>query len=152
MKVLRYPLLITLYGSLYMILEMLWKGGFDKLHWSMFILAAFGGITVGQLNNHFSYDMDILLQCLMGGILVTIGEGLVGHLFNINYTCWDYRPLPFSFWNDQINLFFSMIWAFILCPIAILIDDFYDYYILKSEERPYYKFCGKVFFSLPSIR
>ncbi len=148
-KLLRYPTLIFTYGTLYTICELLWKADPTKLHYSMFILAAFGGITVGQLNNRFTYDMDLFLQCLIGGIIVTIGEGIVGHIFNSNYTCWDYRMLPLSFWNAQINLFFSLIWAFILCPLAILIDDAYDYYILKSRDRPYYILCGKVLFALP---
>lgn len=146
---LRYPLLIATYGTAYTICELLWKGDPAKLHWSMFVLAAIGGIVVGQLNNQFTYDMDLLLQCLIGGIIVTIGEGIVGHIFNSDYSCWDYRMLPLSFWNAQINLFFSLIWAFVLCPLAIFIDDSYDYYLLKSRNRPYYILCSKVLFVLP---
>jgi len=132
-----------------MVCEIIWKGGFDKLHWSMFILAALGGIIVGNLNNHFTYNMDLIYQCLIGGILVTIGEGIVGHIFNPDYSIWDYCSLPLSFWNNQINFFFFLIWSFILCPIAIIIDDIYDYYVIKSQERPYYMLCGEVLFILP---
>lgn len=146
---LRYPILIFIYGTLYMLCELIWKGDYNKLHWSMFLLAALSGIIVGKLNNHFTYKMDLFCQCLIGGILVTLGEGIVGHIFNADYSIWDYRALPLSFWNHQINLFFSLIWSFILCPGAIFIDDIYDYYILKSQERPYYILCGKVLLVLP---
>jgi len=132
-----------------MLCEVIWKGGFDRLHWSMFVLAAGGGILVGQLNNHFSYEMDFLLQCLIGGVAISIGEGIIGHIFNVNYSCWDYRTLPLSFWDSQINFFFSLIWSFLLCPIAIFIDDILDYYAFKSDERPCYKLFGKVLFHMP---
>lgn len=148
----RYIILSTLYGVIYIQCEIFWKRGFDQLHWSMFVLAAINGTIVGLLNDRYSYEMDLTLQYLIGGILVTIGEGIVGHIFNTNYTIWDYRALPLSFWNAQINLLFSLIWAFILCPIAIIIDDLYDYYILKSDDRPYYKLCGKVLFVMPERR
>ncbi|MGL5434288.1 MAG: hypothetical protein ACRDBO_02655 [Lachnospiraceae bacterium] len=148
-RLLRYPILIFIYGTFYTLCEILWKGGFDQLHGSMFILAAMGGIIVGLLNDRYSYDMDLLYQCLIGGFLVTLGEGLVGHIFNSDYSIWDYRTLPLSFWDNQVNLFFTLIWSFVMCPIAILIDDIYDYYILKSNERPYYKLCGRVLFIFP---
>lgn len=103
----------------------------------MYYLAGFLGIIAYFLNNMFSYELDFLLQCSICTTVGTLGEGLVGNLFNKDYHMWDYRDLPFSFWNNQINLFFILIW-FILFIIVIPLLDYVGWKCW-NEPKPYYK-------------
>lgn len=107
----------------------------------MYYLAGFLGWLGYFLNNIFSYKMDYILQCLICAIIGTFGEGLVGNLINLDYHIWDYRNLPLSFWNDQINLIFVGLW-FILFAFAIPLLDYIGWKCW-NEEKPYYVIFGK---------
>ena len=65
----------------------------------------------------------------------------------MNYTIWDYRSLPLSFWNDQINLIFFLFWI-IIVAIIIPILDYIDWKLFdyKPDTPPYYKVFGKIIF------
>lgn len=71
-------------------------------------------------------------------------EGFVGNIINYDYHIWDYRNLPFSFWNSQINLMFIGCWMFIVAVIIPMLDyidwKLFDYLI---DIPPYYKVFGK---------
>ena len=107
----------------------------------MYYLAGFIGVFAYFLNNIFSYEMDFILQCLTCTVFGTFGEGLVGNLFNTDYHIWDYRNLPLSFWNDQINLIFIFAW-FILFVIFIPLLDYIGWKCW-NEDKPYYKILNK---------
>lgn len=108
---------------------------------TMYYLAGFLGILGFFLNNIFSYNMDFILQSSICTIIGTIGEGIVGNIFNLDHHIWDYRNLPLSFWNDQINLFFILLW-FILFVFAIPLLDYIGWKCW-NEEKPYYVIFGK---------
>ena len=56
-------------GSIYYIMEIVFKGTERSSHWSMFCLAGIAGVLfIDGFNNFFSYDMDYLLQILLFGI------------------------------------------------------------------------------------
>lgn len=131
-------------GGLYLLLELIYKQHSDI---SMYLLAGSLGIVALLFNNIFTYETDFSFQCIMLMLLATLLEGIVGNIVNINYTIWDYRNLPLSFWNNQINLFFCCIW-FILFFIIIPLLDYIEWTLFdyKPDVPPYYKIFGKIRF------
>ena len=134
----------ALCGGLYIMLEMLWRNRSDL---SMFFLAGFLGWFAMFFNNIFSYETDYIIQVLSVSIIATFFEGLFGNVYNMDYAIWDYRNLPLSFWNDQINLIFFLFWI-IIVAIIIPILDYIDWKLFdyKPDTPPYYKICGKVIY------
>lgn len=113
----------------------------------MYLLGGFLGILALLFNNIFTYDTDFLLQCFILTITATILEGIVGNIVNMDYKIWDYRHLPLSFWNSQINLIFCIIWFglfFIIVPILDYIE--WTLFQYKPDTPPYYKVGGKIRF------
>lgn len=144
----RYLLLFLVFSVIYTIVEWIFKGDISRLHWSMGILAGYSAIIAGNLNNRFAYKMDLLLQMLISAIFITVGEGIVGMIFNQEFQIWDYRSLPLTFWHGQCNLFFSLAW-FLCSSVLIITDDIFDYYVLKdSDAPPYYVVFNRVVFSM----
>lgn len=125
-------------GGLYLMIETLFRWRTDL---SMYYLAGFLGLLGYFLNNIFSYKMDFILQCSVCTIIGTFAEGVVGNLINLDYHIWDYRNLPLSFWNDQINLIFVCLW-FVLFVFAIPLLDYIGWKCW-GEEKPYYMILGK---------
>ena len=134
----------ALCGGLYLMIEMLWR---NHTFLSMFWLAGFLGLFAMFFNNIFSYETDYIIQVLSVSIIATFFEGLFGNVYNMNYTIWDYRNLPLSFWNDQINLIFFLFWI-IIVAIIIPILDYIDWKLFdyKPDTPPYYKVFGKIIF------
>ena len=132
----------ALCGGLYIMLEMLWRNRSDLY---MFFLAGFLGWFAMFFNNIFSYETDYIIQVLSVSIIATFFEGLFGNVYNMDYTIWDYRNLPFSFWNSQINLIFFFFWN-IIVAIIIPVLDYIDWKLFgyKPDTPPHYKICGKV--------
>lgn len=129
-------------GGLYVMFETIFRG---YSFMTMYYLGGALGILAYFLNNVFSYDMDFLLQCGICTVIGTISEGVVGTIFNADYHMWDYRNLPFSFFNDQCNVMFVGIW-FILFAVCIPIFDYIGWKCW-NEPKPYYKIFGKTVFT-----
>lgn len=125
-------------GGLYLMIETLFRWYTDL---SMYYLAGFLGLIGFFLNNIFSYNMDFILQCSICTMLSTIAEGIVGNLINLDYHIWDYRNLPLSFWNDQINILFIFLW-FVLFFFSIPLLDYIGWKCW-NEKKPYYVIFGK---------
>lgn len=131
-------------GGLYLLLETAFR---QYTFVEMFYLAGCVGLAAMFFNNIFSYDMDYLLQIFIVGSLCVFGEGLVGNWLNMDYHMWDYRTLPCSMWNDQINVIFMLIW-YILVAIIIPVLDYIDWKLFdyKKDTPPYYMVFGKKIF------
>ena len=134
----------ALCGGLYVMLEMLWRNRSDLY---MFFLAGFLGWFAMFFNNIFSYETDYIIQVLSVSIIATFFEGLFGNVYNVDYVIWDYRNLPFSFWNSQINLIFFFFWN-IIVAIIIPVLDYIDWKLFgyKPDTPPYYKIYGKIIY------
>ena len=134
----------ALCGGLYVMLELAWRGRSDI---SMLLLSGFLGLFAMFFNNIFSYETDYIIQVLSVSIIATFFEGLFGNVYNMDYAIWDYRNLPLSFWNDQINLIFFLFW-FIIVAIIIPILDYIDWKLFdyKPDTPPYYKVFGKIIY------
>lgn len=134
-------------GITYSVMEILFKGVDKGTHWSMFVLSGVAGVVfIDGLNNVFSYEMDLLLQSATCSIMITIWEYFTGNIFNLDYSIWDYRNIPFNF-DGQICLPFTILW-FILSIIFIPVLDYIEWKVFKYkyDEPPYYKIFNHIIF------
>jgi len=136
MKTIKQIILFLIFGSIYFIIETIWKG--HLTHWSMFILAGIAGILIGSINEYIPWEMPFFLQCSIGMIISTILEGLTGLIVNVwfNLYVWDYSNSFGRFFYNQCCLPFCAAW-FILSGLCILLDDYIRWKFF-NEEEPHY--------------
>lgn len=138
--------LFFIFGVTYFIIECIWKG--KVTDYRMAILGGCLGVIIGLLNNVFSYETDLILQCIVGSLIITLSEAIGGTYWNdMGLHIWDYSSLPFSAVHGTINLFFSFAWAFLSC-VAILIDDVIRYKLFHEIDCPRYTIHGKVIYKM----
>jgi uncharacterized membrane protein len=104
----------------------------------MIILGGLCFVAVGLINNILPWNMVIELQALIGAVLITSLEFIVGLIVNVNlgWDIWDYSNVPFNFLG-QICLPFSLLW-YMLSIIVIFTDD-YIRHIFFNEQKPVYR-------------
>ena len=107
-------------GVLYFLFETLWRG---YSHWTMFILGGLCFVLVDGLNEYLPWEMPLVLQMLIGGLIITMGELLTGIVVNLwlGWHVWDYSALPGNLWG-QICPQYSLLWVLLSGPIIILAD------------------------------
>lgn len=134
-SLIKYAVLFFFGGLVYYLIEILWRG---YSHWTMIILGGLCFVVVGLINNILPWNMVIELQALIGAVLITSLEFVVGLIVNVNlgWDIWDYSDVPFNFLG-QICLPFSLLW-YVLSIIVIFTDD-YIRHIFFNEKKPVYK-------------
>lgn len=134
-SLIKYAVLFFFGGLVYYLIEILWRG---YSHWTMIILGGLCFVAVGLINNILPWNMVIELQALIGAVLITSLEFVVGLIVNVNlgWDIWDYSNVPFNFLG-QICLSFSLLW-YMLSIIVIFTDD-YIRHIFFNEKKPVYK-------------
>lgn len=134
-SLIKYAVLFFFGGLVYYLIEILWRG---YSHWTMIILGGLCFVVVGLINNILPWNMVIELQALIGAVLITSLEFVVGLIVNVNlgWDIWDYSNVPFNFLG-QICLPFSLLW-YVLSIIVIFTDD-YIRHIFFNEKKPVYK-------------
>lgn len=135
-KTLFKELFLFIFGALtYVNIEIMFRG---YSHWTMIILGGLCFIVVGLINNILPWNMVIELQALIGAVLITSLEFVVGLIVNVNlgWDIWDYSNVPFNFLG-QICLPFSLLW-YMLSIIVIFTDD-YIRHIFFNEQKPVYR-------------
>ena len=139
-SIVKYLLLFTFSGYIYVCLELLFRGRSDI---TMMFCASICVIPMIILNNKFTYEIDFLLQIILCTIFATIIEFIFGIIFNTDYHIWDYRNVPFNLYG-MICLPFSFLWMFI-ASLVIPLMDWIDYYVFNyhPDIKPYYKIFGK---------
>ena len=132
--ILKYFILFAIFGSLYVILEMLFRG-YSNI--SMFILGGLCGVIIGGLNNWYSWELPVIYQMAISSVIITTLEYITGYIVNIKlgWEVWDYSDLPLNL-NGQICLWFSLLWFF-LSLIAILLDDWLRYILFNEPIHSY---------------
>lgn len=122
-------------GSLYISIELIYRG---HSHWTMGVLGGISFISIGLINEIFSWDTPIWIQCLIGGCLITFYEFITGVILNLclHWGIWDYSHMPFNILG-QICLPFTLIWC-VLSLVGIVLDDYLRYWFF-NEEKPRYK-------------
>ena len=131
----KYFVLSCVGGAVYFMLETLWR--FDHTsHWSMMLLGAVCFLLLGGLNEFFTWEMPLWLQCLIGALCVTALEFVTGCIVNIwlGWDIWYYDKFHIL---HQICLPFTLLW-FVLSAVAIIVDDWLRYWFF-GEEKPHYK-------------
>lgn len=130
----------------YMGIEVMFRG------YTYILMGITGGIAfviIDKINNIFSFEMDMLLQCIIGSAIVTFFELIIGRTFQILNLppMWDYTNLPFNY-KGVICLPFSLLWVLLVFCVIILADSI-EYYLFHEDPVPYYKLFGKRFLTLP---
>ena len=131
----KYFILGIIGGSIYVLLEMLWRG---FSHWTMFLLGAVCFILIGLVNEVFEWDTPLILQMFCGCAIITALEFITGCIVNLwlGWDVWDYSRYKFNVLG-QISLRSSVGWYF-LSLVGIVLDDYIRYRFF-GEEKPRYK-------------
>ncbi len=96
-----------LFGSAgYPLIELLWRG---RTHPAM---ALAGGVSLCGLKklHKRSKNRPLWQASLLGGLMITGIEYLIGSRWNRRYRIWDYRRQPLQF-RGQICLGYSLAWC-----------------------------------------
>ena len=134
-KIKKYEFLFFVGATIYVVIEKLYRG---YSHWTMFLLGGICFIALGLINEVMPWDMPLLLQMFIGGIIITVLELITGCVVNLwfGWNVWDYSELPFNLWG-QISLFSSIVWVG-LSLVGIVLDDFIRWKFF-GEEKPHYR-------------
>ena len=134
-KIKKYEFLFFVGATIYVIIENLYRG---YSHWTMFLLGGICFIALGLINEVIPWDMPLLLQMFIGGVIITVLEFITGCVVNIwlGWNVWDYSELPFNLWG-QISLFSSIVWVG-LSLVGIVLDDYIRWKFF-GEEKPHYR-------------
>jgi uncharacterized membrane protein len=128
----------------YLLLEIIFRGHTYAMSG---ILGGISIVLIDKLNDWISWDVDILLQGVIGSCIITYFELIVGELAKqsgLLPIMWDYSNVVLNY-DGVICAPFSVIWIF-LSIAAVFIADAINYYLLGDEDEPYYKLFGKVIF------
>lgn len=142
MKVNKNIVLFIVGFMTYITIEVLFRG------YSFALMGACGGLAIvilDKINNKLSWNTDILIQALIGSLLITFFELVIGELAlhtSLVPVMWDYSDVPMNF-DGVICLPFSLAWAG-LSLVAVFIADAITYYVFEELPVPYYKLFGKV--------
>lgn len=139
----RYLRQIILFLSgfcIYITIEVCFRG------FSYPVMGLCGGILLlmlDQLNERISWNLDLLLQGILGSVMVTAAELIVGELWKwMNWPpMWDYTDMPFNF-DGVICLPFSLAWIGVSI-LGVIIADAINYYVFCRLPIPSYKLFGK---------
>ena len=134
-KIEKYEFLFFVGATIYVIIEKLYRG---YSHWTMFLLGGICFIALGLINEVIPWDMPLLLQMFIGGIIITVLELITGCVVNLwfGWNVWDYSELPFNLWG-QISLFSSIVWVG-LSLVGIVLDDYIRWKFF-GEDKPHYR-------------
>jgi len=121
-------------GATYVTIELFGRG---FSHWSMFFLGALCFISYGLINEVIPWGMPLWLQMLIGAVITTLLEFIVGYIVNIKlgWAVWDYSNVPGNICG-QICPQFSFLW-FWLSGVGIVLDDYLRYW-WYGEDKPHY--------------
>ena len=129
-----YLILFAIGGVAYYCIELLWRG---FSHWSMLLAGGLCFVLLGLINYHYEYDMSLIAQTVIGGLVITAVEFLAGLIVNVwlGLNVWDYSDLPYNFLG-QICLPYIYLWQW-LSLVGIVLND-YTRHWLFGEPKPRY--------------
>ena len=117
MKIWKNCLLFYTGGTIYLSLELLYRG---RSHGSMFMAGGICFLLIGHLSR-VEPKLPLLLRALVGAAIVTAVELGAGMLVNRQYQVWDYRNQPGNFMG-QICPLFSALWIPLSLAAAVLFE------------------------------
>ncbi len=115
---------ITEYGAVfgigavgYGVVEILWRG---YTHWTMILT---GGVCLSciYLSERYNCDAPIWKRCLVGSLVISLSEILVGFVVNmlLDWNVWDYSSLPMNLFG-QVCMLYSLLWFLLCLPVTKL--------------------------------
>lgn len=124
----------------YITIEVLYRG------YSYALMGTLGGIVfilIDQINERYTWNVELPFQAILGGIYATLLELIYGLIskYQWGYTMWDYSDEWLNFMGI-ICPKFSLCWT-LLSVLAVLCADFINYCIFRNTEKPYYMIFGK---------
>ena len=130
----KYAFLLVIGGLTYVLIELFFRG---QTHVSMFFLGGVCFISVGLINEVFSWETPLIIQMIIGGMIITLLEFISGCVLNLllGLNFWDYLNM-YGNVLGQICPLFSFIWV-MLSGVAIVLDDWIRY-LFFGEEKPHY--------------
>lgn len=132
MKIRKDAIIIFGMGTLYMVLEGLWRGWTNI---SMLVVGGLCGFLIGELHKQSAFHRKIWEQCFIGMIIILALEFISGMLLNVyfKFGIWDYSNIWGNLYG-QICIPYAILW-FLLVPLIIYINDYLRFQLFK-EERP----------------
>ena len=76
----KYLFLFLIGGLIYVSIELIYRG---HSHWTMGVLGGVSFISIGLINEILSWETPLLIQCAIGGCLITFYEFVTGVILNI---------------------------------------------------------------------
>lgn len=139
--ILKNVVLFGVGGLAYGLIEVIYR---QKTYPLMILCGGIAIVLLDKINNHISWDMDILLQGCIGSALITGMEFIIGNLSlaGVLPKMWDYSNVWMNY-KGIICLPFSLIWI-VLSICAIILADAINYYIFDELPIPYYRLFGRV--------
>lgn len=112
-------LLFLIGGTLYNIIEILWRG---YTHWSMFIVGGACFNLIGRI--HTLCKRGLFARCLLCSVAITFVEFISGCLFNLHLkmNVWSYSGMLLNI-KGQVCLLYSVLWG-ALSVLALPIYNF----------------------------
>ena len=131
---LKYLFLYNVGGSLYVLIELLWR---SRSHWTMFLLGGLCFVLLGLINEVLPWSTPLFVQMCIGACIVTVLEFITGCVVNLwlHWNVWDYSNLPGNILGQVCPQFF-LLWM----PVSvggIVLDDYLRYWFY-GEEKPRY--------------
>lgn len=128
--------LLAIFGTIYVFIEIMWRG---YSHWTMWFVGGLVGVFSSYINKRTEWQVPFWRQVIRVDLFVLSCEFVFGFILNIllGLNVWDYSDMPFNIMG-QVCLPFAIIWL-PLCAIAIVLDDYIEYWSFGGE-KPHYKF------------
>jgi len=122
----------------------------NRSHILMGVCGGFILCVAGEINDKFSWKIDLLLQCAIISFFITVIEAILGNIdyYFLHQNIWDYSNLKYSYLNGKISLLFSIIWFF-MGFVVVLVHDAITYYWLHEGDQPEYWIFGKRIWQMP---
>lgn len=129
----------------YITVEVLYRG---YSFWEMGICGGLAFVLIDKINNKISWNIDLLIQGIIGSVIITFFEFIIGELFlhGVLPIMWDYSNMPLNY-DGIICLPFSLIWIVLSVATVILCDTINYYCLGETDTVPYYKLFGKTIFT-----
>lgn len=146
-KFVKNILMAIIGSSLYLLVEIMFRNYTFRLS---AVMAAIAWVVGNNLNNKFSWKMDLLLQCGIIAVLITGLEAIIGNLdyYFLHQNMWDYSGMPLSTLNGKICIPFTIIW-FIFGFFIVFSGDAIEYYWFHDNDIPEYWILGKRIWTMP---
>lgn len=129
-------ILFVIFGTIYVLIEIAWRG---YSHPSMWFVGGLVGLFASIQNRQTEWQVPLWKQILRVDLFVLACEFIFGFILNIllGLNVWNYSDMPCNIMG-QVCLPFAIIWL-PLCAVAIILDDYLEYWFFKGD-KPTYKF------------